>query len=334
MATIFRLVAFSFLLAAFLPFGEESKDRKKEIYVYVDERMELLTIVQYLAGYSLLGKSKTAYKAEIDRYFSRYKQHPAITTTRAMFEAGYFYGSSAPWYLYQFSFPQLQPAGIILAAENQIEDYEQHKDTLDLYREQLKDFYKSSAFKNFFISQKPFYDSLVNPVKQFLKPKELPRLLENHYGQKKRSYNIVLSPLLHDGGYGLDVKTKKGDDVYGVIGPVYDSTGKTRFDTSTILQYYILHEFSHSFCNPVISKQFTRLKEFECLINPIIKEQISMGYGGDWETCLYEHLVRANEVILTKSILSTETAAKVFDEYYNRRKWIYLPGLIRLIEET
>ncbi len=306
--------------------GQNSK-----LDIRVDEKMELLTTVQYLSDYFLLTKANIKYKKEIDSYFKEYKQHPVIKLNKII-QNDYFNGSCAPWYLYQFNFPQFKPISKFTSEENQIEDYEKHKDTLDLYIKELKDFYKKSKFNKFFKNHKSFYDSISSPVKKHINQYDIISILENHYGEQKKKYHLILSPLMHDGGFGAETNTKNGQEIYAFIGPNYNSEIIPVFNIKDILQQYVIHEFSHSFCNPIIIKNIDVLKQFQCLENTIVKQMKEQGYGDDWQTCLYEHLVRANEIVLTNRILGKEEADKLYDEYYNKRSWIYLKGLVPIIE--
>ena len=294
--------------------------------------MELLTTVQYLSDYFLITKADISYKKDIDKYFDKFKTHPIISLTKGVISEGWFNGSSAPWYLYQFSFPDFKTIGKITNEENQIEEYEPRRDTLELIKKQLYDFYVKSNFHKFYEDHKTYYDIITAPVVKKLMEQDIISILERHYGETNFSYNIVLTPLLHDGGFGASVNSQKGREIYGIIGPKHDSKQIPDFNIDEILQYYVLHEFSHAFCNPIIHKYFPQLEKDSCLIRPIFDEQNKQGYGGDWETCLYEHLVRANEVVLCKIVLGQQEADKIYKKYYEDRKWIYLKGLVPIIE--
>lgn len=316
-----------FLLISKFGFCQNSK-----LEILVDERMELITTVQYLSDYSLLTKSNIKYKKDIDKYFKEYKNHPVIKLNKII-QNDFFSGSCVPWFLYQFSFPSFKSISKFAEDENQIENYNQHKDTLELFKKELKDFYRKSNFKKFFNQNKKLYDSISKPVKEYINNYNIISILENHYGEKKKKYKLVLCPLMHDGGFAAEVNKKNGQEIIAFIGPKYNSEIIPKFDTKDILQQYVIHEFSHSFCNPIIYKNFQKLKEYECLENKIVRQMEKQGYGDDWQTCLYEHLVRANEIVLTKQLFGTDETYKLYDKYYNKRSWIYLKGLVPIIEE-
>lgn len=300
--------------------------------IRVDEKMELITIVQYLSNYPLLTKADIDYKKDVDIYFQEFKNHPVVKLNKII-QNDYFSGSCVPWYLYQFNFPDFKPISTFSEDEIQIEDFEKHKDTLGLYIKQLKDFYYETNFKMFFNKHKKFYKKIVNPIKEYVYQFNIIKILENHYGEKKNSYHIILSPLLHDGGYAAWTNTKKGQNIYAFIGPKFNSVGQTEFNIHEILKQYIIHEFSHAFCNPIISRNFNVFVKYECLKNIILEKMIKQGYGDDWQTYLGEHLVRANEFVLIKQILGPLEANKLYENYLYKRSWIYLKGMVPLIEK-
>lgn len=313
--------------------SQNNATAKGTLKVYVDERMELLTTVQYLAGYEMITKAGLIYKHDVEAYFGKYRSHPAISLAKTIIGEGYLAGSAAPWYFYQFSFPGFEPAGTITSEDNQVEDYESHADTLALFRKQLKDFYYTSGFHRFYTTHRKFYDSLAMPVSAYLAGINLTDTMEKHFGQSRRSYNVVLSPLLISCGFGVQVHTGKGDDIYSIVGPVSDSKVIPLFPDDYVFRKMVVHEFCHSFCNPVIHKFFAQMSADSCLVDPILTEQNNQGYGGDWETCLFEHLTRANEIILVEKLMGKEKAEERYNLYYGKYKWVYLAGLIPLIKE-
>lgn len=319
------LLNISFLFASLNCIGQTSK-----LEIKVDERMELITTVQYLSNYYLLTKAEISYKNDINTFFKPFKDHNVIKLNRVI-QKDFFSFSRVPWYIYQFSFPDFKPISKFTDTENQIEDYEKHIDTLELFKKELKDFYIKSNFHKFFLSHKQYYRKITQPVQKYIYSFNLTDILETHYGEKKKKYVIVLSPLMHDGGFGAEVNTKNGQEIYAFIGPKYNSKAFPVFDTKNILQEYVIHEFSHSFCNPIINKNYKLFEKYKCLEDTIASQMDKQGYGDDWGTCLYEHLVRANEIVLTNQILGKSASLKLYKTYFDERNWIYLKGIVPLI---
>ncbi len=299
---------------------------RSKVNVLVDERMELLTIVQYLSGYPVLTQADLKYKKEIDDYFRDFRQHPAVLLNRNIYER--FFGFDAPpTYLYHFSFPGFKQIADFSETDLRTFEFDKHADTLSLLLEHFKDFYKRADFHRFYTAHKGFYDSLTAPVEAKINEGNVIDVMEGHYGKTNKEYNVILVPLLHDGGYGPMVRKGNNNNLYAIIGPMYDSKETPVFDVKNILSEYVIHEFSHSFCNPLIAANLRELAKDSCLLKPIIESQREQGYGS-WEGCLYEHFVRANEILLTEKILGRQKGGDLMDDMYRNGQWIYLRGLV------
>ena len=308
--------------------------QKKELKIYTDERIELLTVIQYLSDYPILNQSENlAYKKEIERYFKPYKNHNAILLNKAIYRK--FLGfDRAVNYILHYDLPNFNLVSDFNKVELENLNATKSQDTLEIIRQEFKDFYKKSNFNKFFKSHSKFYKKINKPVIDELQKYEVINILENHYGQKNDSYSIILSALLHNGGYASDIN--KGNDkyLYAIIGPIYDSINKYPvFDTKTILSEYIIHEFSHSFCDSLIDKYDEELKVSECLLKPIEKSIKSQGYKG-WKNCLQEHLVRANEIVLNEIVFGKEKSETLYKEFVEKDSWIYLKGIVPIIRNV
>lgn len=306
----------------------------KHIKVQVDERLELLCTVELLSGNSPELSANTDYKREIETAFKAFKNHPAVSFVASIIDSNVCNSSSLIWYLYQCSFPDFILEGRIVEDECQIENYSKNLETLERLRKLLKDFYTKSHFHTFYLKHTKLYDSICKPMTDYVSKIAIIDTFEKHYGQKKQGYYIILSPLIHPGGVGIQVHRKTGDNIYGIIGPEFTSKTTPIFPTETSFQYIVIHEFSHSFCNWIIHKNFNKLNVDSCLADTLalVNEHVRLYYGGDWETCLFELFTRANEIVLCKKVLGAGNAKKTYEQYYNGDHWIFLDGLVPLIE--
>lgn len=144
---------------------------------------------------------------------------------------------------------------------------------------------------------------MVETVYNGIKDMKIAEALDNYYGMKVNSYNIVLTPMFHNGGYGPGVKGENGLlDIYGIIGPfdtVRNEEGKmVPVYSSDTLRYLVWHEFGHSFVNPTTEKYVDEINKYSNLYPPIKDIMQSQAYG-TWETCVNEHIVRAVTTRLT-----------------------------------
>jgi len=304
---------------------------QSRLRVMADERMELLTIVQYLSGYPILTQAPLQYKRDIDVYFRDFKEHKAVLLNKTIYRR-FFAFDAPPTYIYHHSFPDFRQIASFTKEDMEGYQFEANSDTLHMLLQEFRNFYEASHFQVFFTAHQHFYDSLTAPVIRKLEATNVIPVMEKHYGNGKKEYNIVLAPLMNDGGYGLEINTKAGQLLYAIIGPLQDSKDFPVFDIENLLSEYVIHEFSHSFTNPLIVKNMALLEADSCLLRPIRKDMKEQGYGS-WAGCLYEHFVRANEIVLTEQLFGRQKADSVYSAMIDEGKWIYLEGLVPIIRQ-
>lgn len=304
---------------------------RSKVNVIVDERMELLTVIQYLSGYPILTQADLRYKKEIEDHFRDYRDHPAVQLHKNIYERMFGF-DAAPTYMYHFSFPGFKQIADFSENDLRTYQYDVNKDTLALLMQHFKDFYKRTNFHKFYAAHSKFYDSLTAPVTDKIEESRVIDIMEQHYGTEGKEYNVVLTPLLHDGGYGPQIKKGNGQVLYAIIGPSGESKSFPEFDIKILLSEYVIHEFSHSFCNPLIAKNLAELQKDSCLLEPIKKDMEEQGYG-NWEACLYEHFTRANEILITEKLLGRQKAADLMDAMIRNDKWLYLRGLVEVMRK-
>jgi hypothetical protein len=120
---------------------------------------------------------------------------------------------------------------------------------------------------------------MVNATANNIKEYDLVKDLEDYYGMKQNSYNLILAPLFHSGGYGPRVKTDGGNyDIYGIIGPHDVKDGIPQYNKE-IIRYIAWHEFGHSFVNPATSRYIDEINKYSKLYDPISIKMASQAYA-------------------------------------------------------
>ncbi len=313
------------LLVPLLTVGQQRK-----LTVTIDERIELLTTVQLLSNYHWLTKADLDYKKDVYTVFDKFKNHQAVLFYKSISDR--FYGYNPILLMCHYELPGFEKVGVFNPEDSIALNYKINKDTLDTFVRLLKDFYTTTDFHAFFIAHQQYYDSIAEPIVTEANRMDYTGIIENHYGQKNAAYKIVLSPLQMDAGFGPMIQSNNGNILYAIVGPDYNSGLLPIFDKDVIFQELVIHEFSHSFCNPLIDEFYNDLQQDSCLLKPIIKAQKEQGYG-DWKTCLYEHFTRANEIILINLMYDKETAEDAYKKQVELEKWIYLKGLVPLLRD-
>jgi hypothetical protein len=159
----------------------------------------------------------------------------------------------------------------------------------------LRRFARDAAFGDFLARHHGFYDSLVADAKARLTGIDV-GMLERYFGETRRGYTIVLSPLLHHGGFGVRVRMADGGtEVYSIAGSHGVSDGRPTFGTAVDFRYLVWHEFGHAFVNPLVDLFAERVERTDALFPGLREHMRQQGYD-EWRSVVYEHLVRASTV--------------------------------------
>lgn len=305
--------------------------------VTIDPRLELLSALQYLGDYNenfnIMTDYDFSYKNSLESYIRSYRNHEAAN----VFEKGSlkYIGEMSFWY----EFP---PMAVLCMTE----DFKLRNDVvvpeelikrmgdieeLERFYENLKRFYHDTGFNKFLNDNRDFYINLLgNTFGKIENRDSIVDDLEKYYGESRRSYNLILVPLLYSGGYSFTLDTNEGLEAYSIIGPnqsINDFTDFTSYDDFETLLY---NEFGYSFTQRIIDLYWDESRVYSKLFEPIREEMESYGYK-DWYTCLNEHIIRA---ITTRLVYSDNQ--KIMEEkiaYHREQGFIYIDSLVEKLEE-
>ena len=299
--------------------------------IIVDPRIELLAVVQHFTSWAPGGhiKSKTTYKDDIDHYFEGFNDHPAIACVENLVNTGFTHDAPVAFMLYHGDPPEL-------VQRNPYSDYligrAKGEQNLIEFADALRDFARKTDFMRFYQAHKALYDTHVVEVKSLLEGKDYVQVLEDFYGESRNSYGVILPPILA-GGYGITVKTKEGYDIYGVIGPCSLQGERVTFACLSYLESIILHEWSHSFVNPLVDQNFDHFKESIALFEPIKGMMRNQAYP-NWRIALYEHIVRACEIHLRANLYEDFKKEKSLRRQEGKGFWYisYVDSLLEVYE--
>lgn len=191
------------------------------IKVSVDPRMELLGVVQYLSGYEerydLITDFDFEYKFNQDFYFADYEKHPAVQKFAAMSMFGFSYDAPAAVMLHLSNPPELD---VVIPFTEYLINRAGGEENLMDFIQKMRDFARESKFNRFFEDNADLYRTVTENVVSKIKDKNYVDVIEDYYGIKNHSYNIILALLFHPGGFGPRIERGDGSfDVYNICGP-------------------------------------------------------------------------------------------------------------------
>jgi len=283
---------------------------------------EVFYTVMNLAG-SSAGLRTTDYMpvyADMAAYFAPYKDHPAVKEVddggTLSWDSGFSFNVPAEFPLYFSDLPEgrriaeydkefLDRLEIPGAGPG---DLDKKAAYMDAYWGKVKDFYKASAFGTYWERERPRYAAFVSELYAVMPAADVVKLHEDYHANPAfSSFTVVASPLtLPSGGnYGLSVRNFGGDTaIYNIM-----SASRSGFGSAENAEMLALHEFGHSFCNPVAAKYYGEALKYAFLQRGL-RGRMDEAYG-DWRSVMNELLVRAVHARLVLK-LKGEAAARDF----------------------
>jgi hypothetical protein len=202
---------------------------------------------------------------------------------------------------------------------------------IEEWAEALGDFADQSQFERLFSQQQPFYYHLVEQVNKKLKGEDLLGPLEEYCGMELGEYHLVLSPLLHRGGFGPRLPLNgEGYAGYAIVGPDGMAANTPTYSFAH-LRELVWHEFGHSFVNPLIAGRRAQLRDTLYRFAPLAEQMEKNGYP-TWESCVNEHLIRALTARLLGRAVSDEAGQQAAQTEQNHG-FAYVPALCRQLAE-
>ena len=305
---------------------------KKEINIKVDPRIELLAAIQVISDYNeqfnLITRFEFPYKKEMISYFSPFKSHKAVLIFEQISHAGFSYDAPPGAMIHLSHPPELN---ITTPFTDYLYKRAGGEELLMEFIEALRDFAKESNFMQFWEKHTQFYQATVSKVKETMAGQDYVATLENYFGMQQSSYNIVLAPLFHSGGFGPRVEQNPDKfDIYHISGPHGVFEEIPLFGNSKYMQHLAWHEFGHSFVNPSTEKFREQINQYSELFKPISQRMKDMAYSS-WENCVNEHIVRAITTRLTYLKRNKQAGKKALQGELNR-SFFYTTALCEQLE--
>jgi hypothetical protein len=302
----------------------------------VDERTELLSIIFRLAeAKEYMNDNIPSYAKEIDEYFAPFKEHETIRFTKKIrSEQGVSYDAvmSIAVALEITDSIRLRP-NLSTSCIDQRWGLESATKFIKL----LNQFYLDSKFKEFFLKHSTLYKIAEDRFSVDLKDVDF-NWFERFYGIKSNgNFNLILSIPNGGGNYGSKVMFNDGkEELYAILGSCRaDSSGQPSY--SNRVSSTIIHEFNHSFCNPLIDVNYPAMQSITNSMFNLVKETLSTQAYGEAKTMDYEILVRASVIRYSQRNGINEKLLKsqIATEMSNGFLWIdKLVGQLAMYEQN
>ncbi len=309
---------------------ESTVELNSALKIHVDPRTELLAVIQHYTSWAKRRHTRMdfEYLDEVNKYFSAFAKHPAVTKSEELTNAIFNFDAPPTFVLYHSDppeFEQIMPYSDYLIARAGGED------NLTDFANKMRDFAVDSDFMIFFNSHIDLYNKIRGDIVSAINDRDYIDIIEKYYDESKKSYNIIPTPLFRSGGYGPQVITPEGKEVYNICGTPFVDFGKPYYGYRENVLFIMLHEFSHSFVNPVTDEFLNEINKYSELFEPIRTEMERQSYG-NWIVCVNEHLVRTNVARFYRSFEGESNKEAILRSEYNSG-FIYIYEFDKLMAE-
>jgi hypothetical protein len=263
-----------------------------KITIEVDPRVELIGIVFRLAGSPEFNDGTLRpYAKAIERHFGDFDNHPVIKMAAEL--------------RYKRSMSCDGPMSLAVHIDGNYRlrktveewpstlDYRWEKEETEEFLEKFRQFAAESKFDEFFKAQSEIYEKGIRSCEGSIAPLNLGKWLGDFFGVKETGdLRLVLGFINGFANYGVQFTDGRTSEKYAIIGMrPFDPAYTVMFRPIQIGN--TVHEFCHSFANPVVKKYMDRLQPAGERLFAAHGPAMRMRGYQKWESVMYETAVRA-----------------------------------------
>jgi hypothetical protein len=302
--------------------------------VTVDPRVELMAVIFRLAGNPEYSRCKIAsYAKAVDEHFGPFRDHEAVKLARNLRRTR------------RVSFDAVMSMAVHVTSADRLEeripldprppslDARWRPDEARQFLAAARRFVKETSFKDFIEKQQKLYGSSVSRLEAVLTEHGHLEWFDEFFGPRPGASFRVFAGLLNGPNcYGARCSTADGkEELYCVLGVwKTDLSGMPSFDLTLVAT--VVHEFCHSYTNPIVDRHEAELKKAGEAIFPHVAAAMRRQAYGNWKTMIYESLVRACTVRYTRRHQGV-IAAWWEIRHHTQRKFLWVGDLAELLGE-
>lgn len=285
------------------------------IPVRVDPRIELLSVVFRLAGNPEYSQGRLdAYNAAVDAHFGPHREHAVVQRAKALRgKRGISYDAVASFAIHLDGIDPPRFAG--KAAHPERLEKRWTASDAKAFLADLGAFVEDSKAVEFFAGQKELYAHAEAQMQKVVDDHVEMGWFTTFFGERpKARFHVVLGLLNGGGNYGPNALGADGsEDLYAILGCWdQDDGGRPRYDEKIVPT--LVHEYCHSFCNPVVDAHYGKLgKAGDALYGMTAAAMKAQAYGNG-RTLLCESLVRAAVVRYRATVEGAKAAEEEIRE--------------------
>lgn len=254
-----------------------------KIAVRVDRRVELLAVIERLAGAREYATTRgTPYLDAVERYFAPYAEHAAVVAARSLRAAhGIGYDAPMSFAVHLDDAYQLRPA-----AERTTLDARWAQADPEAFATAVRAFAADTKFDAFFAEHAAYFRTLEVTLRGLLDREQVVPYFEKLFGPTTAAMLVVASPIAGQRNFG-----PRTPDTYvqilGVNGPAGDLI------VNDILRALLVHELGHAYVNPLFTAHQAELEPAATKLYGGVADAMRAHAYADPMTVAHESGVRA-----------------------------------------
>ncbi|MCE6991905.1 DUF4932 domain-containing protein [Dyadobacter sp. CY323] len=348
-----RLLLFTALVWATFSFGNQvsADPDDRRFVVQINKNVELLGFVYFLgyegvqsktADYSVKTKARYAYGLDLYEQYKRHENSENLAVAVGFAQDIWLdYFINLLIQLEDFPNAKLNEkmeSRYYLRFSPKRDEAEARKNA-SAFLEAMNRLYREVDFDTYLSQNRNKYENALMQVKGGLPDGSFIPAMEKFYQGRLDTYNLVPSLTIPPGmGFGVKYGSDQKTNAFHVFGsfaiPSFNDASNLDmgFNDKKHLLELSTHEFGHSFVNQVIDQLPAEwIAETQRLFDPVKDVMSNQGYVA-WKACLYEHFVRAGEIVIAQSLGHAADARRLREHYEHDRKFIYLPLILPELE--
>jgi len=316
------------------PASEFPAAGESPLKVMTDPRVELMSLIFHLAGNPEYNRGRVpSYNKDIQNYFAGFKEHAVVKKARRLRQTrGVSYDAVMSMAVHVTDAYSLQEKVLFHPRPENLGKRWKIIEAREFLYDARK-FVEESNFKGFIENQQKLYNATVLRLRKLLQEKGRIDWFDKFFGRRPGARFIVVPGLLNGGhSFGVRIKLPDGsEELYCILGTwLIDKNGRPTFDESVLSM--VIHEFCHSYVNPMVDKYESLLKEAGKKIFPYVAEAMRRQAYPDWKIMMYESLVRAGVVRYVHAVNGPGAAKKQTREEV-KREFLWTENLANLLGE-
>jgi hypothetical protein len=327
-STIFNIAPNSFVLAQ----DSEPAVRKLPLQVVVDPRVELISTIFHLAGNREYCMGKVdSYTNDVEKHFGQFRTHPAVKLAQKLRkERGVSYDACMSMAVHITDTEKCEEQIPFDPRPETLESRWQVNDARE-FLAAVRQFVKDTNFNEFIAAHRSLYETTKSRMEDCLEKNAHMEWFDEYFGSRpEASFTLAVGLLNGPSNYGVRCRTADGkEELYCILGVwVTDDKGLPVFNRSMVGT--VVHEFCHSYVNPLTEKYKTDIDKYAKLFDPISSQMRAQAYPA-WNTCVIEHIVRALTTRYSYLKVGEEAGDKSLQNE-KRRSFFYVPALCERLQ--